>query len=121
MLERQITLEKAQGFRGPATRLAGPIDNLQEADLAIRDACIGLLGISLIFFVVLVRSSLVGAVITSLVIALPAVTLLISRHRFAGVFALVLPVIGLFATITARRGMALGGLLVLIAWVYLAG
>ena len=121
MFERQIALEKAQGFRGPATRLAGPIDSVSEANLAIRESCISLLGVSLIFFVVLARASVVGAVIASLVVALPAVVLLVSRHPFAGVVALVVPALGAIAVITAPTRTGVGGLLVLIVWLYLSG
>ena len=121
MLERQLALEKAQGFRGPATRFAAPINDLRSAELAIRDACVGLLWISLIFFLILLREGFVLSLIVSAVIALPTVALLVSRHRIAGVATLLVPALALLGTIGAMSGLRLGALAFLIAWLYLAG
>ena len=43
MFDRQLALEKQQGYRGPATRLVGPIKTVLEADLVIRECSLVLI------------------------------------------------------------------------------
>ena len=43
MFERQLALEKQQGYRGPVTRFVGPIRTPHEADLVIRECSLALI------------------------------------------------------------------------------
>ena len=40
MFDRQLALEAQQGYRGPATKLVGPVRTLHEADLVIRECAL---------------------------------------------------------------------------------
>jgi hypothetical protein len=55
MLERQLALEKQQGYRGPATKLIGPIKTAEEADLVMRECALVLVVLGAIQWVLSVR------------------------------------------------------------------
>lgn len=54
MLEHQLALERQQGYRGPATRLIGPIESMDDASLVVRECSLALiaLGIFQIFLTI---------------------------------------------------------------------
>lgn len=43
MFERQLALERRQGYRGPATRFVAPISDVVEADRVICECCFAML------------------------------------------------------------------------------
>jgi hypothetical protein len=43
MLHRQLALERQQGYRGPATRLVGPIESVADANLVVRECSLALI------------------------------------------------------------------------------
>jgi hypothetical protein len=80
MFDRQQELEKAQGYRGPATRFFGPIDDVSEAASVLRDMCLSLFLLAGLLLASSIRAGLV-AVAASFVIAVPAALLLFLRSR----------------------------------------
>ena len=62
MFERQLALEHAQGYRGPATKLIGPIRTRDEARLVIRECAlaVGGLGAFQVFLTVSVAWGSIG-------------------------------------------------------------
>ncbi len=120
MLNGQRRLETAQGFRGPATRFFGPIEDAAEARTVIREMCLGLLGIALVVAVASVKARTVG-IVAAAIIAVPAVALYLSRNRiaaaalFVGVFLLSLTLLMLGSI----RG--LWAFLIWFACVFMAG
>jgi len=44
-LSRQLTLERQQGYRGPATRFVAPIASLDEANLVVRECSLALIAL----------------------------------------------------------------------------
>jgi len=82
MFEKQLALEKAQGNRGLATRLVGPIQDVREADLVIRETCLTLVGISTLFIVMSFKHGLAQLLFPGL-IGLPALITLATKGRAA--------------------------------------
>jgi hypothetical protein len=55
MFDRQLALEKQQGYRGPATRLVGPISTVHEADVVIRECALVLIVLGAVQWLLSVR------------------------------------------------------------------
>jgi len=113
MFDRQQELERAQGYRGPATRFFGPIDDAAEAASVLRDMCLSLFLLAVLLLGSSVRAGLV-AVGASLAIIVPAALLLFFRNR---AFA-----VGLFAAVAVLTTAALvlgwiHGIFAIIFWV----
>ncbi len=85
MFESDVAREKAQGFRGPFTRLAGPIGDASEARLVIREMCFGLLLLAALQVLYGYSRSPFVALFGGLVIAVPSALLLVTLHRVAAV------------------------------------
>jgi hypothetical protein len=102
MFEKQLALEKAQGYRGLATRLVGPILDVREAEVVIRETCFTLVGISAVFVVIAFKHGVANLVLAA-VLGLPALITALTRSRvaavildlgvlvFGGLYILVLP------------------------------
>ena len=114
MLDGQRRLETAQGFRGPATRFFGPIENT-TATTVIREMCLGLLAIALVVAVASVKARALGAV-AGVVIAVPAVALYLSRNRIAAVALLVSVFLLSSALFMLGSIRGLGALFIWFAW-----
>ena len=82
MFETQIALEKAQGYRGPATRLFAPITTREEAVLVHRECCILLLALAGLYMFFAFRFSAANLLV-AFGLGLPALLLLLFRRRFA--------------------------------------
>ena len=115
MLDGQRDLERAQGYRGPATRFFGPIDSASEANIVLREMCVGVMLFSLVVGVSSFRVGVVG-VIAALIIAIPAALLFVSRHRAAAI-GLVLCATLVFVILLQLR--AVRGILPLLLWIAL--
>jgi hypothetical protein len=102
MFERQQELEREQGFRGPATRYFGPLDDPAEARLVIRDMSVTLLLVAGVLLAMLWRAGWAALVIAS-VLALPSVLLLLTKSRPAAV-VLAASAVGLAVWILIRGG-----------------
>ena len=85
MFETQVALEKAQGYRGLATRLFAPISTLLEADLLIREASLTLLGVAGLFAVAGLKFGIFHFIL-AVGIGPPALLALVTRARAATVF-----------------------------------
>ena len=85
MFERQVALERAQGYRGLATRLFAPISTLEEAELLIKEASLTLAGVAGLFALAAIKFSAL-MLILAVGIGLPALLLLATRARAASVF-----------------------------------
>jgi hypothetical protein len=84
MFEKQLALEKAQGYRGLATRLVGPILDVREADLVVRETCFILLGIAAVFIVISFKHGVANVVLAA-IIGLPALITALTKNRVAAV------------------------------------
>jgi uncharacterized membrane protein (DUF485 family) len=82
MFERQQVLEKAQEYRGPATRFFGPIESASDAALVLREMCVSLLWVAVLVLVTAFRTGWLAVGVAG-AIALPAV-LLITQFRLSG-------------------------------------
>ncbi len=110
MLERQIALEKAQGYRGPATRFFSEIDSLESAELALRDATVALAGLALIWIIwPLSRSSY--PLLSAALIAVPAFVLMLWRHPAAAVILFLVSIALPLALLGLRAIPGIWGLL----------
>src|SRR5205809_970337 len=116
MLDGQRRPKRAQEFRGPATRLFGPIGSTAEARAVIRAMCLSLLGIGAVVAVSTVQARTLG-ITAGAFVAVPAAALYLSRSRIAAV-ALLLSVF--YAGIPFVLGIR-GGLFVWFACVFMAG
>ncbi len=88
MFEKQLALEKAQGYRGLATRFVGPILDAHEAELVIRETCFILLGISAVFILISVGHGVLNLLFPA-VVGLPAGITALTRARAAAVILVV--------------------------------
>ena len=82
MFKKQLALERAQGYRGVATRLIGPILDVREADLVIRETCFTLVGIAALFAVGSFKFGIAFLVFAGM-IGLPALLTAFSKSRVA--------------------------------------
>jgi hypothetical protein len=111
LLDRQIELGKAQGLRGLATRFFGPIDTLGKAELALRDACFGLLGLAAIAALSAFQFGMFPLAV-GVCTALPALILVLSRARVAAAAVFLTGLIISFGLLIIPFGLlALGALL----------
>ncbi|HTO86130.1 MAG TPA: hypothetical protein VMR54_01195 [Thermoanaerobaculia bacterium] len=88
MFERQQELERAQGYRGPAIRFFGPLDNATEAGLVLRDMSVAILLVALLVIVANRRAGWVAAAAAA-ALAIPAALLWLTRLRVVAVFLLI--------------------------------
>jgi hypothetical protein len=102
MFERQQELERQQGFRGPATRYFGPLEDRAEALLVVRDMSLTLLLVSAVLLMLLWRAGWRGALFAS-ILAAPAVLLLVTKSRPAAV-CLATAAVGLAVWALIRSG-----------------
>ena len=84
MFEQQQELERAQGYRGPATRFFGPLDDVTTAGLAVRDMSIALLVFPGLLLISNWRAGWNAALVVG-ALAVPALLLLATRSRAAAV------------------------------------
>ena len=120
MLDGQRRLETAQGFRGPATRFFGPIENTAEATTVIREMCLGLLAIALVVAVASSKARALG-ILAGVVIAMPAAALDLSRNRIAAVALLVSVFLLSSALLMFGSIRGLGAFFIWFACVFMAG
>jgi hypothetical protein len=117
VFKTQIELEKAQGHRGPATRLFGPLGTLWEAQQAIRDACIALFVLAALLMVLAFWSNGL-LMIPDLLTGSASAAVLTWRHRFVAV-VLLLSVLGSWwIVLWVARGLP--AMAVLVAMLVLA-
>jgi hypothetical protein len=112
MFEHQQELERAQGFRGPATRFFGPLQDQGEARLVVRDMSISLLLISAVLLALLWRAGWRGVVFAS-ILGVPAAILLVTKSRTAAVL-LAIAAVGLAVWTLIRSGQP--NLIRLLIW-----
>jgi hypothetical protein len=101
MLDSQQELDRPQSNRSQASRFDASFHSGTEAAIVLREMCGGQLLLSLAVGVSALRVGSVG-VIAGLVMAIPTVVLLVSRHRAAAV-ALVVCTVLLFADNSVRE------------------
>jgi hypothetical protein len=85
VFERDLAREKAQGYRGPFTRLAGPISDANEARLVIREMSFGLVLLAALQVAHGYAKHPFAAIFIASVITLPAALLLFTLSRVAAV------------------------------------
>src|SRR5262245_58512597 len=112
MFEHQQELERAQGYRGPATRYFGPIEDRAEALLVVRDMSATLLLISAVLFALLWRAGWASIVIAS-ILAIPSLLLLVTKSRAAAIL-LAAGAVGLAVWVLIRSGQP--SLIRLLIW-----
>jgi hypothetical protein len=74
MFERQLVLEKRQGYRGPATRFVAPISDVVEADRVIRECSFAILALGA--FQIFLTFTMGGGSVTIGIVLIAAATLL---------------------------------------------
>ena len=114
MFEHQQDLEREQGYRGPATRFFGPLDDVSSASMAVREMSLTVVVIGVALGLLNRRGGWL-AVLLAASLAVPAILLAVTRSRVAAVLLAAVIVIFSVWILVLHRNLTLLSLVICLA------